>query len=80
MRAAIDAGEAPQAVVKRHRVHFREEQATLAALRRWSPAMLAEALARVRRAELGVMSSGNAGGVLAEATAIEIARAAAARR
>lgn len=80
MRAAIDAGDPPQAVMKRHRVIFHQEQATLAALRRWSPAMLAEALARVRRAERAVVSSANAGTVLADAAAIEIARAAAGRR
>lgn len=80
MRADIDAGEPPAAVMKRHRVFFREEVATLAALRRWSPAMLAEALLRVRRAERGTMASANAGAVLADAAAIAIARAAASRR
>jgi DNA polymerase-3 subunit delta len=66
--------------MKRHRIFFREEAATLAALRRWSPAMLAEALNRVRRAERAVMSPGNAGTVLADAAAVELARAAAHRR
>jgi DNA polymerase-3 subunit delta len=80
MRAEIDAGENPSTVMKRHRVFFREEAATLAALRRWSPAMLAEATLRVRRAERGTMAPANAGTVLADAAAIEIARAAASRR
>jgi len=80
MRADIDAGENPGTVMKRHRVFFREEPATLAALRRWSPAMLAEATMRVRKAERAIMSSANAGSVLAETAAMNIARAAASRR
>ena len=80
MRAEIDGGDPPATVVKRHRIFFREEAATLAALRRWSPAMLAEALSRVRRAERGVTAPANAGTVLADAAALDIARAAAHRR
>lgn len=80
MRAEVDGGENPATVMKRHRIFFREEAATLTALRRWSPAMLSEALMRVRRAERAAMSSANAGPVLADAAAIEIARAAASRR
>lgn len=80
MRAEIDGGEPPASVMKRHRIFFREEAATLAALRRWSPAMLAEALLRVRRAERAVMAPNNAGTVLADAAAVELARAAAHRR
>lgn len=80
MRAAIDAGEPPAAVMKRHRIFFREEAATLAALRRWTPAMLARAAAQVRGAERSVMASGNAGPVLADATALTIARGLASRR
>ncbi|WP_174291668.1 DNA polymerase III subunit delta [Sphingomonas bacterium] len=80
MRAAIDGGEPPAAVMKRHRVFFREEAATLAALRRWTPAMLARAVAQVRGAERGVMASANAGPVLAEAAALTIARGIASRR
>ena len=80
MRAAIDGGEPPAAVMKRHRVFFREEAATLAALRRWTPAMLARATAQVRSAERAVMASNNAGTVLADAAALTIARGLAARR
>lgn len=79
MRAAIDAGEAPGTVMKKQRI-FREEAATLAALRRWTPAMLARAVAQVRAAERGVMASGTAGPVLADATALTIARGLADRR
>ena len=80
MRAAIEAGDAAGEVVKRHRVHFREEGTTLAALRRWSPTMLARAVAQVRTAERGVMASNYAGSVLAEAAVLTIARGIAARR
>lgn len=80
MRVEIDRGTSPAEVVKRHRIHWRETDATLAALRRWTPAMLAEAIARTRAAERAIMATGNAGGVLADAAALTIARAAAARR
>ncbi len=80
MRAAIDAGEPPAAVIKRHRIFFRDEASTLAALRRWTPAMLARATTQVRAAERGVMASATAGAVLADAAALTIARGIAARR
>ena len=80
MRAGIDGGEPPAAVMKRHRVFFRDEATTLAALRRWTPAMLARATAQVRGAERAVMASGNAGTVLADAAALTIARGIASRR
>ena len=80
MRAAIDAGEPPTAVMKKHRVFFREEASTLAALRRWSPAMLARALHQVRSAERAVMGGSAAGAVIAETAVLTIARGIAARR
>ena len=80
MRAAIDHGEALAVVMKRHRIFFREEAATLVALRRWTPAMLGRAAAQVREAERAIMASGNAGPVIAEAAALTIARGIAARR
>lgn len=81
MSAAIDSGEPPAMVVKRHlRGNFREEPATLAALRRWTPAMLVRAVAQVRAAERAVVASANAGPVLAEAAVLTIARGIAARR
>lgn len=80
MRADIDAGETPGAVMKRHRVFFREEAATLAALRRWPPRLLARAIDRVRAAERAMIASANAGPVLADAAALAITREIAARR
>lgn len=74
MRADVDAGEPVDAVMKRHRVFFRDEARTARALRRWTPAMLARALVRIRTAERAVMAPGNAGAVLAEAEATVIAQ------
>lgn len=80
MRADIDLGEPPAAVMKRHRVFFRDEGTTLTSLRRWSPAMLARAMAQLRAAERGVMTTGTAGAVVAEAAALAVARGIATRR
>ena len=74
MRAAIDRGEAVDAVMKRHRVFFRDGARTAQSLRRWTPPMLAGALAQVRGAERAVMASANAGTVLAEAAALTLVR------
>ena len=74
MRVAVDRGEAIDAVMKRHRVFFRDEARTAQSLRRWTPAMLATALAQIRTAERAVMASANAGTVLAEAAALTLAR------
>lgn len=61
-------------VMKRHRVFFKEEAATSAALRRWSPQALSRALALVRAAERDVMAgSGGAGDVLAAQAMMELA-------
>ncbi|WP_271299818.1 DNA polymerase III subunit delta [Sphingomonas sp. CV7422] len=74
MKAEIDAGAGQDSVFKRHRIFFREEAATAQALRRWTPAMLATALLRVRHAERAIMASGNAGGVLADHALTELTR------
>lgn len=79
MRIDMARGEPVDAVMKRHRVFFREEAATAHALRRWTPAMLASALDRVRAAERAVMAPGNAGGVLADEAMLGLARALARR-
>ncbi|WP_375427606.1 DNA polymerase III subunit delta [uncultured Sphingomonas sp.] len=80
MRADLDGGEPVDAVMKRHRVFFREEQATARALRAWGPDQLARALTRIRAAERAIMAPGNAGPVLAEQAVETIARAQARRR
>lgn len=66
MRAEVAGGADIASVIKRHRVFFREEAATAAALRRWTPDALARAQRRVREAERAVVAAGTAGAVLAE--------------
>lgn len=74
MRSSVDRGEPVDNVMQANRVHFRESASTGKALRRWTPAMLAEALARLRTAERATMASNNAGAVLAERTAVGLAQ------
>ena len=80
MRVDLDRGEQLDAVMKRHRVFWREEEATARQLRAWPPDQLARALAAVRAAERAVVAPGNAGTVLAEEVVESIARAQARRR
>ena len=79
MRAEIARGEPADTVMKRHRVFFREEEATARALRRWNPAMLAAAIVRLRAAERAVMAPGNAGPVLADEAVLTLTKALARR-
>ncbi len=48
---------------------------TTRALRRWSAPMLARALDRVRQAERDIMTTGSAGGMLADHAVADVARA-----
>lgn len=73
MRADVAAGGDIASVIKRHRVFFREEAATAAALRRWTPEALAEAQRQVRRVERALVASGTAGAVLADQAMIRLA-------
>ena len=77
MRAEIDAGSGAMAVIEKHRVFFKDKAPTQRALRRWPSARLAEAVARARAGERAIMAPGNAGGVLANAALVGIARMAA---
>jgi DNA polymerase-3 subunit delta len=70
MRGDVARGEDVGSVMKRHRVFFKEEAATSAALRRWSPAALARALVLVREAERAVMAGGGSAGDVLAAQAI----------
>lgn len=75
MRAEVDAGARATEVVKRHHVHFREEAATVRALRLWSPQRLAHAIDQARAAERGQMAGGGIGiEVAAAAACIQISR------
>lgn len=80
MRADLDRGEHVDAVIKRHRVFWKEEASTAQALRRWPADRLADALAQTRAAELAVMAPNNAGAVLAEEAVETLARVQARRR
>lgn len=74
MKGEVAAGDDIGSVMKRHRVFFKEEAATGAALRRWSPAALARALVLVREAERAVMAGGgSAGDVLAAQAMLSLA-------
>lgn len=74
MRAEVDAGDSVDAVIKRHRVFFREEAATRQALARWTAHALADAHDRAKRAERATMAPGNAGDVLAEHAVLALDR------
>ncbi|WBH18109.1 DNA polymerase III subunit delta [Sphingomonas radiodurans] len=65
MKSEVAAGGDVGSVMKRHRVFFKEEAGTGAALRRWSPEALVRALDEVRRAERALMAGATAGDVLA---------------
>lgn len=80
MRAEIDRGDTADTVMKRHRIFYKEEAATARALRRWTPAMLATALSRVRLAERAIMSAANAGPILADVAMLTLGRDVAKRR
>lgn len=74
MKGEVVNGGDIAGVMKRHRIFFKEEAATAAALRRWSPQALARALAMVREAERNVMAGGGgAGDVLAAQAMVELA-------
>lgn len=74
MKGEIVNGDDVASVMKRHRVFFKEEGATSAALRRWSPQALSRALSLVREAERDVMGgSGSAGDVVAAQAMIDMA-------
>lgn len=80
MRTAVDRGEPVDAVMKRNRIFYKEEANTRRHLARWSAPRLATAIAHLREAERAVMSSANAGSVLAERATVSLARAIAADR
>ncbi len=74
MRAAVDAGEGAGQVVKRFRVFWREEGATIAALQRWNVQRLMRALEIVRATEREVMARGAAGRTIADHQLLTLAR------
>lgn len=77
MRGEVDAGTPIDQVLQQHRVFFREQAATAAALRRWDAPRLARAVERIRNAERAALSGSGLGDVVTAAEAVAIARAAA---
>jgi len=80
MRGDVERGDAPENIVEKHRVFWKERAQTVTALRHWSPAKIAAALARTRRAERALLSGGNPAGVAALHDVLGIARAVDRRR
>ena len=78
LRGEIDAGANPAHVIEK--VFFRERPAMGRALRIWQARRIADAIDRARDAERAIMSANNAGGVLAHAAILTIARMAARQR
>lgn len=80
MRLAIDRGEPMVEIARRNRLFGPAADRVARDLRRWSPAMIAAALSRVREAELAAMSSGTAGAVAAEHVVVDLTRRLSERR
>ena len=78
LRGEIDGGANPGQVIEK--VFFRERAAMGAALRIWQAPRIADAIDRAREAERAIMASNNAGGVIANAAIVTIARMAARQR
>ncbi|MEH3102911.1 MAG: DNA polymerase III subunit delta [Sphingomonas phyllosphaerae] len=74
MRTAVDGGEGVEQVMKRHRVFWREEAATAAALRRWTLPALIAAQRAARRTEREIIAAGPAGRVVADTFLLRLAR------
>ena len=69
-RAEVDGGASISEVIERHRVFFKEKDATVRALRKWTSPRLAHAIDRVRQSERQAMSSNNAGDVTTRQLAV----------
>ncbi len=80
MRAEVDAGKQPSAVVKARRVHFREEPGMIRQVQKWKSPDIAAAIDRLRRAERQLMAPGGAGELLSDVAITETTRAAARMR
>ncbi|MEG8041036.1 DNA polymerase III subunit delta [Sphingomonas sp. LR60] len=74
MRSAVEAGEGVDQVMKRHRIFWREEAVTAAALRRWTLPALTAAQRAARRTEREIIAAGPAGRVVADTFLLRLAR------
>ncbi|GAA4774890.1 DNA polymerase III subunit delta [Stakelama sediminis] len=76
LRAEVDAGNSIGTVIEKHRVFFKERDATASALQRWDSRRIAQAMERVREVERQIMAPATPGPVLAAQLGITAARAA----
>ncbi len=80
MRAEVDSGKQPAAVVKARRIHFREEPGTIRQVQKWKSTDITAAIDRLRRAERSLMAPGGAGELLSDVAITETTRNAARMR
>ena len=80
VRRLMALAEAKNAGGGAARGYDRDAESTARAIGRWTPAMLATAIDRVRAAERAVMAPGTPGDIVAAHAVLDIARAAARRR
>ena len=71
-RAEVDSGASISDVIERHRVFFKEKDATVRALRKWTSPRLAHAIDRVRQSERQAMSSNSAGDIVTRQLAVRL--------
>jgi DNA polymerase-3 subunit delta len=74
MRSEVDEGQTPATVVERHRVFWKERDATARLLKRWSSPAISDAVRRVRLAGRTAMSRHDAGEVIAARELVTLAR------
>jgi DNA polymerase III subunit delta len=79
LRGEVDRGSSPQAAIQGagKAIFWKEKDSVARQLSRWDSGRLATASTRLLSAERAIKSSGSAGGVLADAELIAIARVAA---
>jgi DNA polymerase-3 subunit delta len=82
LRAAVDAGNSPQAVVDGARppIFWKEKDAIVAEVAAWTTPALVAALAALLEAERAIKSRGSLGETMAHATLLDLARRAAVAR
>jgi DNA polymerase-3 subunit delta len=80
MRGEVDSGSDPATVVKKRRLHFREEPGMIRLVQRWRSPDIATAIDRLRASERALMTANNAGEIMSDATMTEVTRRAARMR
>jgi DNA polymerase-3 subunit delta len=80
MRGEVDTGNDPASVVKKRRLHFREEPGMIRLVQRWRSPDIAAAIDRLRTSERALMAPNSAGEIMSDATMTEVTRRAARMR